>query len=150
MLLALKTLSSNGVYFIWPLFGIQRTGQWGSGSVINYRQISSYKDPSPVQHCFSWRAANLINQQKAFYPASSCFMTWSTHFLYVSSVLHSSAEAEMDVWSQKTKIPTHSSKVVNPTRFLLSHSFTVIFIFCLSLLLCMHNTHLQSLRKELL
>ncbi len=69
MPLASSTLTSYSVHFIWTMFGIQLTGQraakgrWGSGSVINYRQISSYKDPSPLEHHFSWCVVNLINQQ---------------------------------------------------------------------------------------
>lgn len=63
------------------------------------------------------------------------------------------AEAEMDVLShkkKKKKIPQHSSRVVNLPLLLLSRSFTAIFIFCLFLLSCMHNTRLLWLRKELL
>lgn len=68
-LLASRTCTSFSVHFIGAVFGIQLTGQcaakgrWGSGSVINYRQISSYKDPTPLEHHFSWRLVNLINQQ---------------------------------------------------------------------------------------
>lgn len=149
---ASSTLTSFSVHFIQTMFGIQLTGhcaakgQRGSGSVINYKQISSYKDPSPLEHHFSWRLVNLINQQLSPHnhqPASLYFMARFIHFLHVSSVLQCRS-LQKQRWmfdngrgKKSQRVPF---RVVSPPLFLLSHSFTVIFIFCLFLLSCMHNT----------
>lgn len=130
------------------MFGIQLTGQcaekgwWGSGSVINYRQISSYKDPSPPEHYFSWCAVNLINQWLSphnlwpFQPASFYFMAWSFHFLHVLSVIQSlSPQKHWWMFDEKIKIPTHSSRFVkfnsnSPFSQLCSHFFRLsVFAF---------------------
>lgn len=127
-------------------------GQWGSGSVINYKQISSYRDPLSHEHHFSWCLVNLINQQLSpcnHQPASLYFMARFIHFLHVSSVLQCQS-LQKQRWmfdhggvgckkKQKKNIP---SRVVSPSLHLLFHSFTAIFIFCLFLRSCMQNTTL--------
>lgn len=167
MSLASSTLTSYSVHFIWTVFGIQLTGQCaakgrrGSGSVINYRQISSYKDPSPP------RAALFMARGKPHKSAAESpqLATLSAGII----ILHGPGPSTFckshqcskvgRCWSRdgclithtpkkKREIPTRSSRVVNLPLFLLSHSFTAIFIFCLFLLSCMHNTRLQWLRKE--
>lgn len=91
-----STLTSYIVHYVWTMARIQLTnesmeeGRWGSGSVINYRKISFYKDPSPLACHFSQHAVNLINQHQSlhcwrpFQPESSDFMARSIHLLHLS------------------------------------------------------------------
>lgn len=160
---ASSTLTSYSVHFISTRFGIQLTGQCAakgqqeSGSVINYIQITSYKDPPPPRappfvapgkpHKSAAESPQLsgsiIVLHGQVHPLSACL---------ISAPVSAAAEAEMNVWSRgggrqkKKKSQRVPFRVGSPPLFLLPHCFTAIFIFCLFFfffwLSCMHNTPL--------
>lgn len=136
------------------MFGIQLTGQcvakgrWRSGSVINYRQISSYKDPSPPGAPF-FMASGKPHKSVAESPPR---VTLTASIIVLHGLVHPlSACPKLNcLQKQRWMFPTHSSGVVNLPLFLPFPQLHNHFYLLSFLPWCMHNTCLQWLRKELL
>lgn len=135
-------LPSNSFPSILSMFGIHLTGhcaakgrQW-SGGVINYNQISSYKDPSPLKHNVLWCPAYLINQLPSpqnYQPASFYFTA-----RFILCFLHISSALQRCLWWKRRWMFHHKllgeRKNVFPVCSVQSHRSTFVPFFCCHLL----------------
>lgn len=133
------------------MFGIQLTGQcvakgqWRSGSVINYRQISSYKDPSPPGAPF-FMASGKPHKSVAESPPR---VTLTASIIVLHGLVHPlSACPKLNcLQKQRWMFPTHSSGVVNLPLFLpfpqLHNHFYLLSFFAL-----VHAQHVSAMIEE--